>query len=200
MIYNVAATIISFPAGGLSDKLGPRGPLLVTAAGVAAFLVSYVLFATSGPLVLVLGVAFALAGVGIVCAETAEHAARGAQDHAHQAGGRDRAPNRNPDRHLPSQQRQHRFRPAAGLDHAPGPRMVVSIEGTGSYGVGLDRAAAAAGLIVVECERPNRKARRGKGKSDTIDAHLAVVSALRVRRLDGVGRLAGGVTPAEGQQ
>jgi uncharacterized NAD-dependent epimerase/dehydratase family protein len=40
--------------------------------------------------------------------------------------------------------------------------MVVSIEGTGSYGVGLDRAAAAAGLVVVECERPNRKARRGK--------------------------------------
>ena len=79
--------------------------------------------------------------------------------------------------------------------------MVVSIERTGSYGVGLDRAAAAAGLVVVECERPNRKAGRGKGKSDTIDAHLAVVSALRVRRgLDGVGRLAGGVTPAEGQQ
>jgi hypothetical protein len=39
--------------------------------------------------------------------------------------------------------------------------MVVSIERTGSYRVGLDRAAAA-GLIVVECERPNRKARRGK--------------------------------------
>ena len=87
------------------------------------------------------------------------------------------------------------------LDHAPGPRMVVSIERTGSYRVGLDRAAAAAGLVVVECERPNRKARRGKGKSDTIDAHLAVVSALRVRRgLDGVGWQAGGVTPAEGQQ
>jgi hypothetical protein len=78
--------------------------------------------------------------------------------------------------------------------------MVVSIEHS-KLGVGLDRAAAAAGLIIVECERPNRNARRGKGKSDTIDAHLAVVSALPVRRgLDGVGRLAGGVTPAEGQQ
>ena len=75
VIYNVAATITSFPAGGLSDKLGRRGPLLVTAAGVAAFLVSYLVFAASGPLVLVLGVAFALAGVGIGCAETAEHAA-----------------------------------------------------------------------------------------------------------------------------
>ena len=75
VIYNVAATITSFPAGGLSDKLGQRGPLLVTAAGVAAFLVAYVMFAASGPLVLVLGVAFALAGIGIGCAETAEHAA-----------------------------------------------------------------------------------------------------------------------------
>lgn len=75
VIYNVAATVASFPAGGLSDKLGRRGPLLVTAVGVAAFLLAYVLFAVSGPALLVLGVAFALAGVGIGCAETAEHAA-----------------------------------------------------------------------------------------------------------------------------
>lgn len=75
VIYNVAATVASFPAGGLSDKLGRRGPVLVTAAGVAAFLLAYLLFAVSGPALLVLGVAFALAGVGIGCAETAEHAA-----------------------------------------------------------------------------------------------------------------------------
>jgi len=56
----------------------------------------------------------------------------------------------------------------------------VSIEGTRSYGVGLARAAAASGLIVLECEQPNRKARRGKGKSDPIDAHLAVLAALRL--------------------
>ena len=31
------------------------------------------------------------------------------------------------------------------VDHAPGPRLAVSIEGTRSYGVGLARAAAAAG-------------------------------------------------------
>lgn len=66
------------------------------------------------------------------------------------------------------------------LDHAPGPRLVVSIEGTRSYGVGLARAAAAAGLTVIECEQPHRKARRGKGKSDPIDAHLAVLAALRL--------------------
>ena len=66
------------------------------------------------------------------------------------------------------------------VDHAPGPRVVVSIEGTRSFGVGLARAVAAAGLIVIECEQPNRKARRGKGKSDPIDAHLAVLAALRL--------------------
>jgi MFS family permease len=75
VVYNVAATLVSFPAGGLSDRLGQRGPLLVTVAGVAAFLLAYVLFAASGPAVLALGIAFALAGIGIGCAETAESAA-----------------------------------------------------------------------------------------------------------------------------
>jgi transposase len=64
------------------------------------------------------------------------------------------------------------------VEHAPGPRLVVSIEGTRSYGVGLARAVAAAGLMVLECEQPQRKQRRGKGKSDPIDAHLAVLTAL----------------------
>ena len=32
-------------------------------------------------------------------------------------------------------------------DHSPGPRVVVSIEGTRSFGVGLARAVAAAGLV-----------------------------------------------------
>lgn len=75
VIYNVAATISSFPAGGLSDKLGRHGPLLVTAAGVAAFMLAYSLFAVSGPVIVLLAMAFAFAGVGIGCAETAEHAA-----------------------------------------------------------------------------------------------------------------------------
>jgi Transposase len=44
----------------------------------------------------------------------------------------------------------------------------------------LARAIAAAGLIVLECEQPSRKARCGKGKSDPIDAHLAVLAALRL--------------------
>jgi len=62
--------------------------------------------------------------------------------------------------------------------HAPGSRLVVSIEGTRSYGVGLARAAATAGLAVIEAEQPTRTHRRGKDKSDRIDAHLAVLYAL----------------------
>jgi transposase len=65
-------------------------------------------------------------------------------------------------------------------EHAPGGRLVVGLEGTRSYGVGLDRAVQQAGLAVVEVERPRRGDRR-RGKSDPIDAYLA---ALQVLRLD----------------
>ena len=65
-------------------------------------------------------------------------------------------------------------------DHTPGPRLVVSIEGTRSYGLGVARALTAAGLAVIECEQPTRNNRRGRGKSDPIDAHLAVQTALRL--------------------
>ena len=64
-------------------------------------------------------------------------------------------------------------------EHAPGPRVVAAVEGTRSYGIGLTRALTAAGLQVLECEQPARKDRRGRGKSDAIDAHLAVLFALR---------------------
>ena len=33
---------------------------------------------------------------------------------------------------------------------------------------------------MIECEQPSRRQRRGKGKSDPIDAHLAVLAALRL--------------------
>jgi transposase len=65
-------------------------------------------------------------------------------------------------------------------EHAPGPRLAACIEGTRSYGARLARAAAAAGLAVIECEQPSRETRRGKGKSDPIDAHLAVLTALQL--------------------
>ncbi len=58
--------------------------------------------------------------------------------------------------------------------------LAVCIEGTRSYGIGLARALAAAGLLVIESGRPSRKQRRGKGKSDPVDAHLAVLAALRL--------------------
>ena len=49
----------------------------------------------------------------------------------------------------------------------------VGIEGTGSYGAGLSRWLRARGVAVVEVERPKRPARRGRGKSDPIDAEAA---------------------------
>ena len=64
--------------------------------------------------------------------------------------------------------------------HAPGPRLMVGLEGTRSYGVGLERALRGAGFTVVEVEQPSRKSRRGKGKSDPIDAHHAVIATLRM--------------------
>jgi hypothetical protein len=36
------------------------------------------------------------------------------------------------------------------------------------------------GQTVIECEQPTRKARPGKGQSDPIDAHLAVLTALQL--------------------
>jgi transposase len=64
-------------------------------------------------------------------------------------------------------------------EHAPGPRVVVGLEGTRSYRIGLARVLQAAGLTVVEIERPRRGERR-RGKSDPIDAHLAALHALRL--------------------
>lgn len=64
-------------------------------------------------------------------------------------------------------------------DHAPGERVVIAVEGTRSYGIGLTRALHAAGATVVEIEQPRRGDRR-RGKSDHIDAHLAAVHGLRL--------------------
>jgi Transposase len=66
------------------------------------------------------------------------------------------------------------------VGHAPGPWVAVSIEGTRSYGAGVARAVSAAGLGVLECEQPHCTQRRGKGKSNPIDAHLAALTALQL--------------------
>lgn len=65
-------------------------------------------------------------------------------------------------------------------ENAPGPRVVAGLEGTRSYGIGLARAIAAAGLMVVEVQAPRRADRRHRGKSDPIDAHLAGLQVLRM--------------------
>ena len=52
----------------------------------------------------------------------------------------------------------------------------VGVEGTGSYGAQLARVLAAAGLVVIEVDRPDRSARRKNGKSDPEDAYAAAVA------------------------
>jgi len=47
------------------------------------------------------------------------------------------------------------------------------IEGTGSYGAALARFLRAHGQVVVEVNRPDRQARRRRGKSDPLDAEAA---------------------------
>jgi transposase len=49
----------------------------------------------------------------------------------------------------------------------------VGVEGTGSWGGGLARFLTARDVTVIEVDRPNRQARRRRGKSDTIDAEEA---------------------------
>lgn len=56
--------------------------------------------------------------------------------------------------------------------------MVAGVEGTNSYGAGLTRALQDAGIDVVEVNRPDRAARRRRGKSDPLDAYVAARTAL----------------------
>jgi transposase len=52
------------------------------------------------------------------------------------------------------------------------------VEGTGSYGAGLARQLRAAGITVIEVNRPNRQHRRRHGKSDPVDAEAAARAVL----------------------
>ena len=54
---------------------------------------------------------------------------------------------------------------------------LVGIEGTGSYGAGLARHLACAGVRVVEVDRSDRQDRRRQGKSDPLDAVSAARAA-----------------------
>jgi transposase len=57
----------------------------------------------------------------------------------------------------------------------------IGVEGTGAYGAALARMLRQAGVSVVEVDRPDRKVRRLKGKSDPIDAYAAAEAALSGR-------------------
>jgi MFS family permease len=70
--YNVAATLVSVPAGRRGDRHSPVGVLV---AGSAAFAGAYVVLALTGASIAILAAGFVLAGIGIGCVETAEHAA-----------------------------------------------------------------------------------------------------------------------------
>ena len=52
------------------------------------------------------------------------------------------------------------------------------IEGTSSYGVGLARHLKAAGILVMEVERPKRRHLRRNGKSDPLNAEAAARAVL----------------------
>jgi len=62
--------------------------------------------------------------------------------------------------------------------HTFSPTTTFGIEGTGAYGAGLARFLIDAGCEVIEINRPDRRARRGHGKSDPIDAEAAARSVL----------------------
>jgi transposase len=70
------------------------------------------------------------------------------------------------------------YRAALAWMRAPGELVKVGVEGTGSYGAGLARYLAGRGIEVAEVIRPNRQARRRRGKSDAADAVAAALAAL----------------------
>jgi len=57
----------------------------------------------------------------------------------------------------------------------------VGVESTGAYGAGLTRYLTGMNVLVVEVDRPDRKARRFDGKSDTVDAEAAARAVLSGR-------------------
>jgi MFS family permease len=70
--YNIAATVVSLPAGHIGDRTSPTRTMV---GGIVAFAISYALFAIGPDSVLGLAPAFIAAGIGIGIVETAEHAA-----------------------------------------------------------------------------------------------------------------------------
>src|SRR5258708_34700297 len=70
------------------------------------------------------------------------------------------------------------FRAALAWMRGHGELVKVGVEGTGSYGAGLARYLAAAGVEGTEGIRPNRQARRRHGKADPAHAVAPALAAL----------------------
>lgn len=76
-----------------------------------------------------------------------------------------------------------------------GTLVAVGVEGTGSYGAGLARALAEAGIVVVEVDRPDRSARRRAGKDDSLDA-ISAACAVASGRASGTPKTRSGAVEA----
>lgn len=81
---------------------------------------------------------------------------------------------------IPASRRGYRQALRLARRHAPG-RRVWALEGSGSYGAGLARFLSAQGELVLEVERPTREGRRGRLKSDSLDAERAAWQVLSGR-------------------
>lgn len=73
-----------------------------------------------------------------------------------------------------------------------GTLVAVGVEGTGAHGAELARVLTAAGVTVIDVDRPDRKTRRIKGKSDPVDAYAAALAVLS-GRATGIPRSRDGV-------
>lgn len=78
---------------------------------------------------------------------------------------------------IPATRRGYRQALRLARRQAPG-RRVWALEGSGSYGAGLARFLAERGEQVLEVERPRREGRRGRLKSDPLDAERAARQVL----------------------
>jgi transposase len=71
----------------------------------------------------------------------------------------------------------------------------VGVEGTGSDCAGLARWLTDQGLVVLEVDRPDRRARRSRGKSDPLDAELPA-RAVQSGRANGIPKAGDGAVEA----
>jgi transposase len=87
------------------------------------------------------------------------------------------------------------YRALLGWMRSHGMVAAVGVEGTGAYGAEVARVLTAAGVTVVDVDRPDRRTRRSKGKSDPIDAYAAAAAVLS-GRATGVPKSRDGVVEA----